>query len=132
MEPSNTNEDRLALLVGVGVLNSGETFPLCYSYCPSELAESIGFVWESLKAGCFIPGEAPNPAVILGDWVGGLIKSVPMAFPEAQFQGCDWHAVQAMVKWFRGKERDYTVKEVEGSDENVPENEKAVGLKNLA
>jgi hypothetical protein len=115
----------------VGVLNSGKTFPVCFSYCPSESAESIGFVWDSLKAECFIPG-VPPPRVILGDWAGGLIKSVPIAFPEAQFQGCDWHAVQVMVKWFRGKKRDYTVKEVEGSSETLPESQRITGLKDLA
>ena len=53
------------MLIGVGVLNSGETFPLYYSYYPSESAELISFVWESLKAECFLPGKAPNPAIIL-------------------------------------------------------------------
>src|SRR5437764_1047237 len=130
----NTNRERLPLLVVVGVLNSGRTFPVCFSYCQSESAESISFVWESLKAECFIPGKIPPPRVILGDWAGGLIKSVPMAFPEAQFQGCDWHAVQAMLKWYRGKERNYTVEEVEGSNEKLQEGQqpRVVGLKSLS
>jgi hypothetical protein len=46
----NTNEDRLPLLVVVGVLNLGRSFPVCFSYCPSESAESIGFVWEAFEA----------------------------------------------------------------------------------
>ena len=81
----NTNEDRLPLLVVVSVLNSGRTFPVCFSYCPSESAESIGFVWEALKLEVFISGEVPPPRVVLGDWAGGLIKSVPLAFPDAYF-----------------------------------------------
>jgi hypothetical protein len=110
----NTNEDRLPLLVVVGVLNSGKTFPICFSYCPSESAESIGFVWEALKLEIFIPGEVPPPCVVLGDWAGGLIKSVPLAFPNAHFQGCDWHAAQAMLKWYKHKKRNYTTVEIEG------------------
>jgi hypothetical protein len=46
---SNINKDRLSLLVAVGVLNSGKTFPICLSYCLSESAESFAFVWDSLK-----------------------------------------------------------------------------------
>jgi len=110
----NTNKDRLPLLVVVGVLNSGRTFPVCFSYCPSESAESIGFVWEALKLEVFIPGKVPPPRVVLGDWAAGLIKSVPLAFPDAYFQGCDWHAAQAMLKWYRHKDRDYTTVEIKG------------------
>ena len=57
-------------------------------------------MWESLKEECFIPEVAPT-RVILGDSAPGLVYSVPDAFPDAQLQGCDWHAVQAMMKWFR-------------------------------
>jgi hypothetical protein len=37
-----------------------------------------------------------------------------------------------MVKWFQGKERDYTVAEVEGSSEKLPESQRLIGLKDLA
>src|SRR5271170_6793234 len=84
----------------VGVLNTGRTFPVAFSFCPSESREAFDFVWESLKEKCFIPEVAP-PRVILGDWVPGLVYSVPDTFPDAQLQGCDWHAAQAIVKWFR-------------------------------
>jgi MULE transposase domain len=96
----NTNDLRFPLLVIVGVLNTGRTFPVAFSFCPSESREAFDFVWESLKEECFIPEIAP-PRVILGDWAPGLVSSVPGAFPDTQLQGCDWHAVQAMVKWFR-------------------------------
>jgi hypothetical protein len=62
----NTNKLRLPLLEAVGVLNINITFPVVFSYYLSELAESIGFFWESLKAECFIKGVAP-PQIILGD-----------------------------------------------------------------
>ena len=68
----------------VSVLNFRKIFPVYFSYCPLELAKSISFVWDSLKAECFIPRVLP-PRVILSNWAAGLIKSVPMAFPEAQF-----------------------------------------------
>jgi len=68
-------------------------------------------VWESLKEECFIQEVAP-PRVILGDWAPGLVYSVPDAFPDAQLQGCDWHAVQAMMKWFR--QHGYVSTEIDG------------------
>ena len=96
------------------MLNSGRTFPVYFSSCPSESTESIGFGWEGLKLEVFIPGKVSPPRVVLGDWVGGLVKSVALAFPDAYFQGCDWHAAQAMLKWYKHKDRDYATVEIEG------------------
>jgi MULE transposase domain len=93
----NTNKLRLPLLVCMGVLNTNKTFPVAFSFCPSESAESIGFIWECLKAECFIDGIYA-PRIVIGDWAAGLIASIPIAFPNSQFQGCDWHAVGAMLK----------------------------------
>jgi hypothetical protein len=36
-----------------------------------------------------------------------------------------------MMKWFQGKERDYTVTEVEGSSEKLPKNQRLINLKDL-
>jgi MULE transposase domain len=44
----NTNELRLPLLVAVGLTNSGSTFPIAFSYCPSESKESFVFFFDSL------------------------------------------------------------------------------------
>jgi hypothetical protein len=107
----NTNDHRLPLLTMVGVLNTGETFPVAFSFCQSESRAAFDFVWESLREECFTP-EIPPPRVILGDWAAGLIASIPQSFPECQFQGCDWHAVQAMIRKFRSE--GYTKDEVEG------------------
>jgi hypothetical protein len=115
----NTNELRLPLLVCVGVLSTNETFPVAFSYCPSESAGSIGFVWQSLKAECFVYGTVAEPRVIISNWAGGLIASVPEAFLNAQYQGCDWHAVRAMLKYYRGKIKDYTSEEIDGSGEKL-------------
>jgi hypothetical protein len=114
----NTNELRLPLLVCVGVLNTNKIFPVAFSFCPSESTESISFVWECLKAECFIDSICA-PRVVIGDWAAGLIASVSIAFPNTQFQGCDWHAVGAMLKWFRGKGKDYTSEEIDGSEERL-------------
>jgi hypothetical protein len=101
----NTNKDRLPLLIAVGVLNSGKTFPVYFSYCPSESDESFSFVWDSLKVECFKPDQnlpaPPPPRIFLGDQAGGLISSVLKHFPDAQVQSCDWHAVEAMKERFR-------------------------------
>ena len=78
----NTNDLRFPLLVIVGVLNTGRTFPVAFSFCSSESREAFDFVWESLKEECFILEITP-PRVILGDWVLGLVSSVPGAFPDA-------------------------------------------------
>jgi hypothetical protein len=40
----NTNKERLPLLIAVGVLNSGKTFLVAFSYCPSESEESFKFI----------------------------------------------------------------------------------------
>ena len=60
----NTNELRLPLLVCVGVLNTNKTFLIAFSFCPSESAESIGFMWKCLKTECFINNISP-PRVII-------------------------------------------------------------------
>ena len=96
----NTNRYKLPLLVAVGVLNSGKTFPIAYSWCQSESKVSYGFFWSCLKEECFErPGEPHTvpPRVILGDQHQGITSSIPDAFPDAQQQFCDWHAVSAMV-----------------------------------
>jgi hypothetical protein len=35
---------------------------------------------------------------MLDNWAAELIASVSAAFPNSQFQGYDWHAVEAMLK----------------------------------
>lgn len=89
----NTNKDHLPLLIAVGVLNSGKTFPVCFFYCPSESDESFTFVWDSLKEECFKPDEnlpaPPPPRIFFGDQADGLLSSVPKAFPDARVQSCD-------------------------------------------
>ena len=70
-----------------------------------------------MKAEYFIDNICP-PRVVLGDWAGGLIASVSGAFPNCQYQGCDWHAVGAILKWYR-REKNYTSEEIDGSTEKL-------------
>ena len=74
----NTNELDLPLLIIVGVLSTGQMFPVAFSYCPAESIKSISYVWDCLKKECFT-GDIPPPRIILGDWAAGLISSVPKA-----------------------------------------------------
>jgi MULE transposase domain len=50
----NINSLRLPLLIIVGVINLGKTFPLIFSYCPSESKESYDFFFRSLKEETFV------------------------------------------------------------------------------
>lgn len=100
----NTNRLKLPLLVAVSQLNSGKTFPIAFSWCPEEDEASYNFYWQCLKNHCFNrPFEPPcaPPRVIIGDQSKGLTTSIPIAFPDAKQQLCDWHAVQAMEKKMR-------------------------------
>jgi len=100
----STNRLRMPLLVAVSQLNSGKTFPIAFSWCPEEDTASYSYFWQCLKDHCFIrPFEAQTapPRVIIGDQNKGLTASIPLAFPDAQQQFCDWHAVQVMEKKMR-------------------------------
>ena len=60
----NTNDLRLTLVNMVGVLNTGETFLVAFSYCASESRDSFDFIWNSFKAHL---GTDWSPGVILSD-----------------------------------------------------------------
>jgi hypothetical protein len=61
----NTNKLRLPLLIGVGITNSGKTFPCASSYCPGETAESYDFFFQILREEMWV--DCYEPAVIMGD-----------------------------------------------------------------
>jgi hypothetical protein len=50
----NTNVERLPLVATVGIINGVKTFPIAFSYCPSEIYESYMIYWKSLEEECFI------------------------------------------------------------------------------
>jgi hypothetical protein len=60
----NTNDLRLTLVNMVGVLNTGETFLVTFSYCASESRDRFNFIWDSFKAHL---GADWSPSVILSD-----------------------------------------------------------------
>jgi hypothetical protein len=109
----NTNKLRMPLLVGVGIINSGKTFPQAYSYCPGETAESYEFFFEVLREEVFVD-DILDPAVIMGDQAAGLIKAVDVleAVPNSVLQFCNWHAVEAMRAKFN--KAGYTTEELNG------------------
>lgn len=128
----NTNALRMPILVAVGVLNNNQTFPVAFSYCPSESHESYVFFWDSLKEHCFInaSGQPPiaSPRVVLADQALAISSSVAECFPDAQMQICDWHAVQAMLAKFRSM--GHRNVEIDGGLN--AQGEPQVGLKDLA
>ena len=103
----------MPLLVGVGITNSGKTFPQAYSYCLGETAESYEFFFEVLREEVFVD-DILDSAVILGDQAAGLIKAVDVldAVPNSVLQFCNWHAVEAMRTKFN--KAGYTTEELNG------------------
>src|SRR5262249_9430730 len=88
------------LLVAVGILSSGRTFPVAFSWSPSEDKDGYVFFWGSLKVHCFEPPDLPRvapPNVILGDQNKGLTASIPEVFLDTKQQLCTWHAREAMI-----------------------------------
>lgn len=118
----NTNALQLPLMVAVGVTNENKTFPIAFSYCPSESAESFVFFLESLRTVFF--QNTPEPAVVLSDLAAGMISAfdIHKAMPRSVLQFCSWHAAEAIKKKIRRAGR-YTEKEIEGWED------KAVGVK---
>lgn len=53
----NINKDCLPLLIAIGILNLGYTFPIAFLYVPLESDKSLGFFWDSLKKEYFIPDK---------------------------------------------------------------------------
>jgi hypothetical protein len=61
----------------VGVLNTGRTFPVLFSFCPSKSAESFCFTFDLIKANY----EGFKPTIILVDWAAGLVLALPSSLP---------------------------------------------------
>jgi hypothetical protein len=105
----NTNKAQMPIIVAVGVLNNGKTFPVAFSYCRSEDHASYAFFWSCLKE--FWPINTADPTVVVSDQAGAILSSLKEQFPNTQHQICEWHAVEAMCKKFR---QFHTAREVEG------------------
>jgi hypothetical protein len=82
----NTNELDLPLLVIVGVLSTGQTFPVAFSYCPAESTKSISFVWDCLKQECF--NQPAWLAAYLLIWLAACLLVWLAAWLLAWLPGC--------------------------------------------
>src|SRR5436309_13637855 len=58
-----------------------------------------------MKEECFIPDgnlpAPPPPRIVIADQAGGVLSSVPKAWPKCRVQICDWHAVKIMKAKYR-------------------------------
>jgi hypothetical protein len=76
-----TNKRGLPLIVAIGISNSGalnvpnsgKSFPVAYSWCPEENAESYEFFFRSLREEIF--SEIPDPAVVISDLSAGMTSA---------------------------------------------------------
>jgi transposase-like protein len=57
--------------------------------------------------------------VIIDDWALSLLTFIPQSFSNTRFQGCNWHAIKAILKFYRGKKKDYITEEINGSGEEL-------------
>ena len=69
-----------------------------------------------MKEECFIPDgnlpAPPPPRIVIADQAGGVLSSVPKAWPSCRVQICDWHAVEAMKAKYR--KSGYKKAEIDG------------------
>src|SRR3954451_8122955 len=92
----NTNILRLPLTVVTGISNTGDSFPLAFSFVLSESKTSFDFIFESLKE--LVWEEYPPPLVIVRDQAKGLAVSLPYSMPRSVLQYCEWHAFENIRK----------------------------------
>ena len=69
------------------------TFPLAFSYCLGESAESYAFLFKTLNEEVFYNGVEPL-GVVMGDQVAGLISAINKhkSMPKLTLQFCNWYA----------------------------------------
>lgn len=106
-----TNRKGLPLIVGVGKSSTSRTFPVAFSWVPEEDAASYEFFYQCLREQVF--DGVPEPATVLTDLSGGMTRAYDIleCLPNSELQYCQWHAYEAMVRWFRG--HSYTSDEVD-------------------
>jgi len=92
----NTNNLRLPLTIVTGISNTGDSFPVAFSFLPSESKVSFDFIFENLKE--IVWQEFPPPRVVIGDQAKGLIASLPDSMPGSIGQFCEWHAFENIKK----------------------------------
>jgi len=99
----NTNKARMPIVVAVGMMSNGKTFPLAFSYIRSEDHKLYSFFWESLKE--HWPAETAPPVVVVSDQAPAILSLIRERLPHAWHQICEWHAVEAICakirKWHK-------------------------------
>ena len=92
----NTNNLRLPLTIVTGISNTGASFPLAFSFLPSESKVCFDFIFQSLKE--LVWEEYAPPVVVVGDLAQGLAASLPLSMPDSTPQYCEWHAFESIKK----------------------------------
>jgi hypothetical protein len=92
----NTNNLRLPLTILTGISNTGDSFPLAFSFLPSESKICFDFIFKSLTE--LVWEEYPPPIVVIGDQAKGLAASLPDSMPGSTPQLCEWHAAENIRK----------------------------------
>jgi hypothetical protein len=105
-----TNHRGLPLLIATGKSNTESTFPIAFSWVPEEDTKSYTFFYECLRKEIY--QGIPEPAVVLVDISAGMTSAYDKCgcLPDSELQYCNWHAVEAMLTWFR--DAGYTSDEV--------------------
>lgn len=93
-----TNRKGLPLIAGTGKSNTEKTFPIAFSWCPEEDAESYEFFYQCLREEFY--QVAPEPAVVLTDLSTGMYSAYETlkCLPNSQHQHCTWHTVEPAIK----------------------------------
>ena len=108
----NTNILRLPLTIVTGVSNTGDSFPLAFSFVLSESKISFDFIFKSLKE--LVWEEYLPPLVVIGDQTKGLAASLPYSMPRSVLQYYEWHAFENIRKYLidsgYGKEKLSAIK----------------------
>jgi hypothetical protein len=92
----NTNILKLPLTILTDISNTGDSFPMAFSFLPSESKVSFDFIFEFLKE--LVWEEYLPPNVIVGDQAKGLAASLPHSMPSTIGQFCEWHAFENIRK----------------------------------
>ena len=92
----NTNNLKLPLTILTAISNTGDSFPMAFSYLPSKSKVRFDFIFESLKELAW--EEYPPPFVVIGDQAKGLAALLPDSMPDSVSQYCEWHAFENIKK----------------------------------
>lgn len=108
----NTNMLRLPLPVCVGITNTGSTFPICFSCCPSESEQSSRFNFQALKEECLVGSDKDSRdetmgilshCILLSGQTAGLPPAIKNVMRDVQQQPCSWHIAQVIRGSFTDK-----------------------------